>query len=177
MVSLGSIILRDWPNPWGTGVYIPQGFLLSLIMTALDIRGDVFVVSMDFLLFPSLLTSDLASFLSEWSRMFSLQTSEFIGAWRSITKGLMWPLPIILYVCLYITQFLWWSPAFAEQVFNVLLCLLALWITLANCNVLPYLSNIGALVEPLKGSFMCSTQIILCAEWNPLHLDIFSHCF
>lgn len=49
---------------------------------------------------------------------------------------------------------------------NILLWLLALWISLAHFNVFPYLSNVEAFIEPLKGTLICSTQRLFYVQYE-----------
>lgn len=121
-------------------------------MTVLDIGVDVLVLSVDFLLFHLLGHMIL--------HLVCLSSAPYKpGNYRGISKGLS-ALSSLFFMSDYK------GPRFydgAQKVLqsrylNILLWLLALWISLAHLNVFPYLSNVGAFIEPLKGRLICSTQ-------------------
>lgn len=123
VVSFGSIILRDWPNPWGTGINIPSGFFAVINYDGAGRKsGRESGRVCCFCGFSPLSVSwDMWScILFVWVKQNVLLTNNWIiGAWGDIAKGLTCPSLIILYVWLYITQVLWWSPEeLAEQVFK-----------------------------------------------------------
>lgn len=124
-------------------------------MTVLDMRVDVLVLSVDFLLFH--LLGHVILHLVCLSRAGPAPYKP--GNYRDTAKGRS-ALSSLFFMSDYK------GPRFydgAQEILqsrylNILLWLLALWISLAHFNVFPYLSNIGAFIEPLKGTLICSTQ-------------------
>lgn len=124
-------------------------------MTVLDMRVDVLVLPVDFLLFH--LLGHVILHLVCLSRAEPAPYKP--GNYRDTAKG-----QSALSSLFFMSDYK--GPRFyggAQEILqsrylNILLWLLALWISLAHFNVFSYLSNIGAFIEPLKGTLICSTQ-------------------
>lgn len=124
-------------------------------MTVLDIRVDVLVLPVDFLLFH--LLGHVILQLVCLSRAGPAPYKS--GNYRDIAKGQS-ALSSLFFMSDYKGARFYNGAQknMQSRYLNILLWLLALWISLAHFNVFPYLSNVEAFIEPLKGTLICSTQ-------------------
>lgn len=143
-------------------------------MTVLDIRVDMLVLPVDFLLFH--LLGHVILHLVCLSRAGPAPYKP--GNYRDIAKG-----QSALSSLFFMSDYK--GPRFYDgaqenlqsRYLNILLWLLALWISLALFNVFPYLPNVEAFIEPLKGILIYSTQRLFYCSMKSLAPPFFYPLF
>lgn len=119
-------------------------------MPVLDMRVDVLVLPVDFLLFH--LLGHVILHLVCLSRAGPAPYKP--GNYRDIAKGQR-ALSSLFFMSDYKGARFYNGDQknMQSRYLNILL-----WISLAHFSVFPYLSNVEAFIEPLKGTLICSTQ-------------------